>query len=649
MNRVRSAVSRVGPNLPAVAGVGIPFVLILGLALESGGYGLIARSQFGIVAWWVILLGAAAGLLPLIRVTARGWLMLGLLGALTAWTALAMLTWTQSTENSVTEFSRTLTMLGFLGALLLLQGKQGLRRSVSGLGAATVVIAVIALLSRYHPDWFTVGEMPEGYPIARLNYPLGYWNGLGSMMVVGLPALVWAASQSRRFSLRAFAAASIPLLVLVVYMTASRGGFVALAITALVLIALFPRRIEMFVSLIPSFLGILALIFLLVRRPELRDNTGGPAEVQGVAMTWLTLAVFGVIAGMAWLVQARVIGRWYALPRVSRELTSRVGAVVGVGLAVVVITGLATGFVGDRWNEFKQPVVKESTVNRLASVSSGERYQYWVAAVEAGKSEPLTGTGPGTFEYWWARTGGGEGFVRDAHSLYLEGFAELGIPGFLLFSLLVLIPIGFAVKAAARPISDERRPLFAAAAAGMVAFAIGAGIDWSWEMTVLPAAFFVYVAAVSGADAETRPGTRHGRTFRTPLLRPARRGVVVGAIFAVGAIAVAMAGPVFVSDSQSAYRAGGTSEALDDAQRARKVNPWSASAAIQVALLQVELGNLDQAFEAAEDATRLDPYSWKAWWAKARAAELHGRPKAAEEALRKVDELNRRYLPAEAG
>ncbi len=199
------------------------------------------------------------------------------------------------------------------------------------------------------------------------------------------------------------------------------------------------------------------------------------------------------------------------------------------------------------------------------------------------------------------------------------------------------------------PVQDERRALSAAAAAGMIAFAVGAGIDWSWEMTVLPASFFVYVAAVSGPDAETRRGTRHGRSFKTPLLRLSRVGIVIGSILAVGVIALPMAGSIMVAGSQSAYRTGDVARALDDAERARKVNPWSASAAIQVALLEAELGNPGKALEAAGDATNLDPYSWKAWHVKAQVAELQGRLEVAEEALRKVDELNYKYSPTDSG
>ena len=52
-------------------------------------------------------------------------------------------------------------------------------------------------------------------------------------------------------------------------------------------------------------------------------------------------------------------------------------------------------------------------------------------------TKPLTGTGSGTFEFWWARDGDTDETVRDTHSLYLQTLGELGIVG---FALIVGLP-----------------------------------------------------------------------------------------------------------------------------------------------------------------------------------------------------------------
>lgn len=626
-----------------MAGYSIPFLLVFYLALESGGYDIVIRSQVGIVVWWAILLGVAAGVLPVLRVTRSGWILITVMAGLVAWTALATLVWTQSTERSVIELSRVVTLAGFLLLLLLAQGKEGLRRSLLAFGAAAALVAVLALASRYHPAWFNLPPFPENYPKARLNYPLGYWNGLATLMAMGLAVLLWAAASARSTIGRSLAAASIPLLVLTIYMTASRGGAVEVAAAAGTLFLVSPGRLWLLArSVIPAFFSVL-LIWLMVRRPELRDNLGGIADTQGKQMIWLTGLVFLGGFGLAWLLESRLFPR-LRLPEVSRRTMIRIGA----GLAVVAVAGLvaalASGFLGDRWNEFKTPVDQtKATVERLGSVNSGERYEQWRSAFDAGETEVLTGLGPGAYEYWWSREGTGPGFVRDAHSLYLEGFAELGIPGLLLTLGLVLVPIGYGVRRSTRDADDERRPAFAAATAGMVAFAVAAGIDWAWELTVLPAAFFLLATAVCGPDGETRAGRVNQPGFRLPFLLPVKIGVALCSLVALAVVAVPMIGEQKIRGSQSLYREGDATASLARAESAGDLMPWSSSASIQIALLKAEAGDGAGALAAARDATEQDPYDWQAWYVLSSIAASQGEKQAAREADVKVAELNRNF------
>src|SRR6266511_1195896 len=113
-----------------VAGWVLPFALVLYLALKGGGYDEIVYGEIGIAVWWIVLLGALLGVLPMARVGPAGWLGLGLLIALAAWTALGI-GWSESAEKSVGELARVAMYAGVFALVLMVQGHNGLRRTVN--------------------------------------------------------------------------------------------------------------------------------------------------------------------------------------------------------------------------------------------------------------------------------------------------------------------------------------------------------------------------------------------------------------------------------------------------------------------------------------------------------------------------------------
>lgn len=601
--------------LRAASGFGIPFLLVLYLAFASGGYDLVSRSQVGVIVWWAILLAILAGILPAARVTRAGCIALAVLGALLLWTVAGTLFWTESTERSVIEVSRVATLFGIFLLLILIQGKDGLRHAVTAIAAAVAIVSVITLADRFQPDLLPFGSdyvFPDGYPRARLNYPLEYWNGLATFVAMGAGALLWIAAAGKTIAGRSLAAGMLPLLALVGYLTASRGGVIEGAVVLVVMLILFPKRILLLLSLLIPAAGSILLVVLINRRPELRDFVPGDlTSTQGSQMTWLTLAVFFVAAGLQAAVALVAKRGNLKLPQASRVSARNTGIAAGLVTVLVLVVALASGFIGDRWSEFQQPSTL-GTVNRLSNLNSGERYLLWKSATEASSSEKLTGIGPGTFEYWWAREGQGQQFVRDAHSIYLEGLAEMGPVGLLLVVALIFGPLGLAATLALRRGSDETRGLAAAAAAGIAAFAVAAGVDWAWELTVLPVVFFVLAAGVAGADAQAVRSDE----------APARDGppgwagripIAAAAVVMIILIAVPLAGATLYRSSKSSVRSGDLERALDEARQASDLQPYSASAKVQIAQVLNLLGRNGEAAEAAEQATDEEPGNWRNW------------------------------------
>ena len=91
-------------------------------------------------------------------------------------------------------------------------------------------------------------------------------------------------------------------------------------------------------------------------------------------------------------------------------------------------------------------------------------------------------------------------FVRNAHSLYLESLGELGAVGFLLASAVWIGGCAIGVRTCRRADGEARASLVAATAVA-VAFAVGAGLDWLWQ---LPAVSLVGVSALALALGSPR-------------------------------------------------------------------------------------------------------------------------------------------------
>ena len=113
----------------------------------------------------------------------------------------------------------------------------------------------------------------------------------------------------------------------------------------------------------------------------------------------------------------------------------------------------------------------------VPQVSLGDRPAYWNVALADASEHVVLGSGAGSFDDYWLEHRPIPADVRDAHSLYLETAAELGIVGL----ALLLVALGAPLAAAARARENQ---LVATAAAAYVAFLVHAGLDWDWEMPV---------------------------------------------------------------------------------------------------------------------------------------------------------------------
>lgn len=632
--------ARVADVAPAVAGWVLPFLLVLYLALEDGGYGEITRGEVGIAIWWVLLIGAAIGVLPGARISRVGWIGLGLFAAFVVWTG-AGIGWSESAERSVGELGRVATLLGVFTLALVSQRDGAARRMLGGVGMAIALVAALALLSRLEPNLFPYDRIADLLPGTgnRLSFPLGYWNGLAHLIAIGAPLLLWSAVSARLIALRAVSTAALPVMLLTAFLTLSRGGAVALVAALVVLFALHPRRLSLIPTLLLGAVGGGLLIAAATQRDAFVDGLATPSAFsqgdQMMAMTLIVCAGVGLLQTAFSLAERHGLGP--GVPRPSPRRTAAAAGVVAAAAVVVVVALGAPAELSDRWDEFKASGGTAEGVERLESASGNGRYQLWQGALDANATAPLLGIGPGTFEFWWAREGQDVSFVRDAHSLYLEVLAELGIVGFtLIVGLVGFVLAAGALRAMKRPRGGT--PILAAATAGATAFAVAAVADWDWELTVLPVAFLLLAAVILGTDSGSQAGGDPGRgPERSPAIRA---GLVALAVVGLVAVAIPLAGSSTVEDSRAEVRAAALDRALSDARTAGDLQPYAGTPYLQEALILEIAGDLEGATDAAARATQKEPTNWRTWFVLSRVEAARGRSRQSISAYRRARSLN---------
>jgi O-antigen ligase len=625
-------------DLRAVAAWGMAFSLVVALALQDGGYDTVPRGQVGIIVWWIVLLGVIAGRTAP-RIEPPALVAIALLAAFAAWTG-ASIGHSESAERATTELSRVATYVGVLVIALSVTARTAPRHAVNGIACAAALVTALAVLSRLQPQWFPHNAHVDFLPAAvgELSYPLNYWNLLAGFSALGFPLLLGIAVDGRTPASRAAAAAMLPVTALCLYLTSSRGGVVALGVGLVVMLALAPRRGAILATLAGAGAGAVVLVAFVAGHHALRSGALTPEALsQGDQVSVAVVAVvLGVGLGHVALDLAR---RHVRLPRVPARATRAlmVGALVAALLAV---GAGAAGGLGERARELARIPAPAVTGDDSAGNSRAPldiRYRFWGASLDAVRARPLRGIGAGSFEFWWARNGTEEGQFRDAHSLYFENLAELGIIGFALIGGFVLWILGASV-ARTRRSAPESRTWMAAATGGLVVFSVTAGLEWAWEMAVLPVTAML-LAAVTLAGPADGPDARRAVGLRL------RLGAAAVAIAALVVIAVPLASAVAVQDSRAAARAGRLNEAIADALTAERLQPDAATPKLQRALVLERLGRLDAAAIAARAAAAHEPTNWRPWLVRARIAAERGRAREAVRDLKRARALNPRFTP----
>ncbi len=448
-------------GIAVAALVGGPTVL----AFFSGGYFDLPRLVAAAGAWALVLLAAATAERPLPR-GGPARLALGGLALLSAWT-LASLLWAPLSAPAVDDAQRLLLYLGaLLAALAFLGPRPAARAAELGLAAGALVVVGYGLGGRLLPG---IVELSSGVSAAgRLEQPLTYWNAMGALAAIGsILCARLGGDATRHPRLRAAAAAATVPLGAGVYLSFSRGAILALAFGLVVLVLAARTRAQLrsaALALVAALLASVATgVFAGVR--ALTGSLSDREHEGAIALALLLgLAATAALLQLRW---ARREARTAAAPAAGsprpdegarpRPQRPRVPRLLAAGLALAAVGALIVAAAAE--NRANEPAATGARTERLRSLQSN-RLDYWQVALDSFAANPAIGIGSGGFRSEWLRERTISEPAKDAHSLYLETLAELGLIG-AAFLLMLLAGVAWC---AARVLAAD--PALAAADSG---------------------------------------------------------------------------------------------------------------------------------------------------------------------------------------
>jgi O-antigen ligase len=529
---------------------------------------------------------------------------------------LASALWSHATARTLDSFDRTLLyVLAFVlfGSLRYTRERAGwlLRAVVAGLAA----VCLIGLVSRVLPHaWPTASS----FFADRLNYPLTYWNAEGMIAaMVLILGFHLSADRAEHWSVRVLAAAVLPGVAATLLLTFSRG---AMGVTVIGLLAycLLTR-----VSTLPTALLAIAPPTAIAVRSAWDATllaSNHPTSPAAVSQGHHVAVVVGACMVGAGLLRAALLlaDRRLAELRLVRNPPPRaVRAGAGAIAAVLVVAAaLALGAAGLAHREYDKFVNEKSgphtaqTRERLSDPANNGRLSLWKAAMHIYDTQKLRGTGAGTYQQYYPRYRTEGLYVVDAHSLYLQSLAELGLVGFVLILVVVL---GILGGLAAR-IRGPDRALYAALFAASLAWAVHQAFDWDWQMPAVTLSVFILAGL-----ALARP--KDGRAGLSGL--PAGRTLV-----ALGWLILAVA-PLLVGVSYARLQRSGQElnrgdcvSARHDALSSLSLSAKRPQAYAILGVCDLEQGFAQAAVPAMTQAVSLEPESWEEqyWLVVARAA-----------------------------
>lgn len=538
----------------------------------------------GLTILLAAVVGAAglARLVPAPSIDGAGSVFLAALLGLAIWVGLTTI-WSISPEASWQYTNRTLVYAAFalLGALVAPLLRTPAETIAHGAAALAAALFGWALLAKCIPSLFS-----DYGRLARLRYPLDYWNELALLAAVAVPVALWLAS--RRYALGALLLYGAGTTVLLTY---SRFGLALACLAAVAWIVLADDRVGSLAVVGLAAIASGATFGIALALPGITKD--GQSHAVRAHDGWIFLLV--LLAGIALVaLAAALIRRVLPTAAATRRRIERAAALAGIAAAIVIVVGGAVE-AHRIWRSFANPVSSQiaSSTAHFDSFSSSNRWRWWQEAWHAFLRHPAGGTGAGTFKLTDAMLRTSPLVATEPHNVPLQFLSETGIVGLL---LLVAAAAGAAVgvsRARARGHGAERAAV-TALAIGAVVFLVHlvGDVDWDYVAVCGPILFVVGALVVHGASE--RVGARR------PLV------AIAAVLFALGGV-YSLAAPWLAQRELD-------NPTLASVKRAHSYDPLSTDALTDWAALETVV-NPARAEQLYHDAVSLEPENADTWMA----------------------------------
>jgi hypothetical protein len=565
---------------PAVGGAAVGGLAFAALFFGDG-------SSQGRLFW----IGAAAVVVAAVgwawrpvRVSGAGLLFFAALAAFVVWQGLSI-AWSIQPSRSWDYTNRGLVYFAFAAVGALVSGVGvPLRRFAAVAAMLLGALFVWALAAKVVPGLYS-----DYGRLARLRYPVGYWNELALLAAASVPLGLWAIRRARLAGALLLYAALV-----VAVLTFSRVGIVLTILAAIAWLALDRERLDAAGPLAVAWIAAAVVAGIGLLLPGVSSD-GQPHDVR--VQDGLLFGVAFVAGAVAIYLALRFVVTRAVDPRLVRAVAAGFGALVVVAVVVSVVrAGGPADFVRDRWHEFNNPASAQvsNQQGRLVSASSSNRWRWWQEGWNAFVDHPLKGTGAGTFGLTDRIERRTSLAVTEPHSAVIQDLSETGIIGLLLVGLFV----GAALWAIVR---RERTGAVTALGLAVVICILHTLVDIDWDYVAVQGPLFLTVGALVTLPSNELP----------------RRSWITSAVVGVCAITAlySLASP-WLADNRvnaglDAITTGHRARALTDFKSAHAFNPLSIDPLLYRASAEVSLPKALQLYRQARD---LEPKNAETWY-----------------------------------